>query len=90
MYFFFLLCIVTEYKANFLSRVSVLSQNNRMMSNMVAPPHPAEDKLLAEVQVFTLVSHLFWTLWSIVQSQVSTIPFGYTVSRIHYRFDCMC
>ncbi|XP_069989201.1 choline/ethanolamine kinase [Penaeus vannamei] len=74
-----------------ISSVSVLSQNNRMMSNMAAPPHPAEDKLLAEVQVFTLVSHLFWTLWSIVQSQVSTIPFGYTdyaiVRMEHYLED---
>ncbi|KAF0287299.1 Choline/ethanolamine kinase [Amphibalanus amphitrite] len=36
-----------------------------------------EERLLEEVRVFTLASHLFWTLWSIVNAPVSTIPFGY-------------
>ena len=38
-----------------------------------------EEKLLEEVRVFTLASHLFWTLWSIVNAPVSTIAFGYWV-----------
>lgn len=33
--------------------------------------------LMHEVRVFTLVSHLFWTLWSIVNAETSKIPFGY-------------
>lgn len=45
--------------------------------NLLAQTQPIEDKILSEVHVFTLASHLFWCLWSIVQGQVSTIPFGY-------------
>ena len=41
-----------------------------------------EESLLEEVRVFTLASHLFWTLWSIVNAPVSTIPFGYWVSAL--------
>ncbi|CAL4121990.1 unnamed protein product, partial [Meganyctiphanes norvegica] len=36
-----------------------------------------ETKLLNEVLVFKLVSHLFWSLWSIVQGHITSIPFGY-------------
>ncbi|XP_071549990.1 choline/ethanolamine kinase isoform X2 [Panulirus ornatus] len=61
-----------------------------LVNHCVAPSHPAEDKLLQEVQVFTLASHLFWGLWSIVQGQVSTIPFGYldyAVTRMDHYFE---
>lgn len=30
---------------------------------------------------FTLASHFFWGLWSILQAKISTIEFGYLVSR---------
>uniref|UniRef100_H2ZLV2 ethanolamine kinase n=1 Tax=Ciona savignyi TaxID=51511 RepID=H2ZLV2_CIOSA len=33
--------------------------------------------LLDEIKRFTLLSHLFWTLWSVVQAQISDIGFGY-------------
>ncbi|XP_066580942.1 choline/ethanolamine kinase isoform X2 [Prorops nasuta] len=36
-----------------------------------------EDRLLKEIKVFTLASHLFWGLWSIVNAKLSQIPFGY-------------
>lgn len=36
-----------------------------------------ETKLLQEVLVFKLISHLFWSLWSIVQGHITSIPFGY-------------
>lgn len=29
---------------------------------------------------FTLASHFFWGLWSILQAKISTIEFGYLVS----------
>uniref|UniRef100_A0A0P4WCJ0 Choline/ethanolamine kinase n=1 Tax=Scylla olivacea TaxID=85551 RepID=A0A0P4WCJ0_SCYOL len=54
------------------------------------PSHPAEETLLQEVAAFTPASHLFWALWSIVQSQVSTIPFGYmeyAVTRMDHYFE---
>ncbi|XP_013177001.1 PREDICTED: choline/ethanolamine kinase isoform X1 [Papilio xuthus] len=33
--------------------------------------------LLTEVEAFALASHLFWSLWSIVNASKSQIPFGY-------------
>ncbi|XP_076310732.1 choline kinase alpha-like isoform X2 [Tachypleus tridentatus] len=38
-----------------------------------------QDEILREVQVFSLASHLFWTLWSISSGYCSTIRFGYWV-----------
>ncbi|KAI4454739.1 choline/ethanoalamine kinase [Holotrichia oblita] len=38
-------------------------------------------KLLREVEVFTMATHFFWGLWSIVNAGTSVIPFGYWVSR---------
>ncbi|XP_063991795.1 choline/ethanolamine kinase isoform X1 [Diachasmimorpha longicaudata] len=35
-----------------------------------------EEKLLDEIKVFTMISHLLWGLWGIVNSN-SQIPFGY-------------
>ncbi|XP_066959983.1 choline/ethanolamine kinase isoform X3 [Macrobrachium rosenbergii] len=63
-----------------LRSMSVNCNNNTITQPNVSyspPSHPAEEKILSEVQVFTLAAHLFWSLWSIVQGQVSTIPFGY-------------
>ncbi|KAF2881439.1 hypothetical protein ILUMI_24725 [Ignelater luminosus] len=34
-------------------------------------------KVLEEVEVFTLASHFFWALWAIVNTKTSQIPFGY-------------
>ncbi|XP_044579530.1 choline kinase alpha isoform X2 [Cotesia glomerata] len=36
-----------------------------------------ENRLMEEVKVFTLASHLFWGLWSVVNAGHSSIPFGY-------------
>ena len=55
------------------------SESHPQQSVSAPPSHPAEETLLQEVAAFTPASHLFWALWSIVQSQVSTIPFGYMV-----------
>ncbi|XP_028034967.1 choline/ethanolamine kinase isoform X1 [Bombyx mandarina] len=44
------------------------------------PQEPSIDDvnhLLNEVEAFALASHLFWTLWSIVNASKSQIPFGY-------------
>ncbi|XP_046383103.1 choline/ethanolamine kinase-like isoform X2 [Ischnura elegans] len=35
------------------------------------------EQVMAEVQVFTMASHLFWGLWSLVNAKISQIPFGY-------------
>ncbi|XP_017775246.1 PREDICTED: choline/ethanolamine kinase isoform X2 [Nicrophorus vespilloides] len=34
-------------------------------------------QVMREVKVFSLASHFFWTLWSIVNAETSKIPFGY-------------
>ncbi|KAJ8928930.1 hypothetical protein NQ314_018438 [Rhamnusium bicolor] len=34
-------------------------------------------KVLREVEVFTLASHFFWSLWGVVNAGTSKIPFGY-------------
>ncbi|KAM3832727.1 choline/ethanolamine kinase isoform 2-T2 [Vipera latastei] len=36
-----------------------------------------EAKMLLEISRFTLASHFFWGLWSILQAKISTIEFGY-------------
>jgi len=36
-----------------------------------------EEHIVKEVQAFTLASHFFWSLWAVVNAQVSKIPFGY-------------
>ncbi len=35
------------------------------------------EALLLEVDAYRLMSHFFWGLWSVVQSQMSNINFGY-------------
>nr|XP_012154098.1 PREDICTED: choline kinase alpha-like [Megachile rotundata]XP_012154100.1 PREDICTED: choline kinase alpha-like [Megachile rotundata] len=40
---------------------------------------------MTEIKIFSLASHLFWGLWSIVNAKLSEIPFGYwdyAVSRL--------
>ncbi|CAH1787263.1 unnamed protein product [Owenia fusiformis] len=36
-----------------------------------------EEKMLLEVNTYALASHFMWTLWSIVQTRISHIQFGY-------------
>ncbi|NWS01559.1 CHKA kinase, partial [Motacilla alba] len=36
-----------------------------------------EEEMLREIERFTLASHFFWGLWSVVQAKISTIRFGY-------------
>lgn len=38
------------------------------------------DLILNEVQHFILASHLFWGIWSVVNSRISKITFGYKVN----------
>ncbi|XP_026313885.1 choline/ethanolamine kinase isoform X2 [Hyposmocoma kahamanoa] len=42
---------------------------------LVSPSIDAVNKLLNEVEAFTLASHLFWALWSIINASKSQIPF---------------
>lgn len=38
-----------------------------------------EERIMMEIKIFSLASHLFWSLWSIVNAKLSQIPFGYWV-----------
>lgn len=38
-----------------------------------------EERVMMEVRVFSLASHLLWGLWGIVNAKLSQIPFGYWV-----------
>lgn len=40
------------------------------------------EKVLEEVEVFTLGCHMLWSLWSVVNADISQITFGYWVSFI--------
>ena len=39
-----------------------------------------EEALLIETTYGALFSHLWWTLWALIQSQISSIDFGFIVS----------
>uniref|UniRef100_A0A3Q3J0G5 Ethanolamine kinase n=1 Tax=Monopterus albus TaxID=43700 RepID=A0A3Q3J0G5_MONAL len=45
-----------------------------------------KEELCVEVNRFSLASHFFWGLWSIIQAQLSTIEFGY-LEYAQARFD---
>lgn len=38
-----------------------------------------EEALLIETTYGALLSHLWWTLWALIQSQISSIDFGFIV-----------
>ncbi|KAJ0183016.1 hypothetical protein K1T71_000992 [Dendrolimus kikuchii] len=52
---------------------------------LLAPSIDDVNQLLNEVEAFAMVSHLFWSLWSLVNASKSKIPFGYweyAISRL--------
>lgn len=61
-----------EYRMNFADADDNFLQTNPLFD---------EDHIVKEVEAFTLASHFFWSLWAIVNAQVSRIPFGYWVGR---------
>lgn len=39
---------------------------------------------MMELRIFSLATHLFWGLWSVVNAKLSQIPFGYWVRILSY------
>lgn len=39
---------------------------------------------MMELRIFSLATHLFWGLWSVVNAKLSQIPFGYWVCILSY------
>ncbi|OMH81899.1 putative ethanolamine kinase A [Zancudomyces culisetae] len=52
-----------------------LSSYHEIAESQVDPA--SVDKLITEVSVFTLASHLYWGLWSLLQASISDINFDY-------------
>ncbi|KAF4071989.1 hypothetical protein AMELA_G00269210 [Ameiurus melas] len=44
------------------------------------------ERMIVEANRFSLASHFFWGLWSIIQARISTIEFGY-MDYAQHRFD---
>jgi len=51
--------------------------NENLLHNQTCPSEQDIESLLKEAQCFTLVSHIFWGLWGIIQHQQSNINFNY-------------
>jgi len=45
----------------------------------VAAAAAAEEAVLLEANAYALASHFLWALWSVIQSNISTIQFAYLV-----------
>ncbi|KAG8224240.1 hypothetical protein J437_LFUL001619 [Ladona fulva] len=59
------------------SYLQTLRKNKKHLQQAASGIEEEAEQILKEVQIFTMVSHLFWGLWSIVNAKVSQIPFGY-------------
>lgn len=59
------------------------SQRLHFIENYLSETGSAQSaqSLLAEIRTYSLASHLFWGLWSIVNAGSSQITFGYWVSE---------
>ncbi|XP_057692229.1 choline kinase alpha isoform X2 [Corythoichthys intestinalis] len=47
-----------------------------------------KEELYIEVNRFSLASHFFWGLWSIIQARLSTIKFGYLAAVTKSDYSC--
>ncbi|ODN04629.1 Choline/ethanolamine kinase [Orchesella cincta] len=57
-----------EYKVNFADVDDEFLRTSTLFD---------EEHIIKEAEAFALASHFFWSLWAIVNAQVSKIPFGY-------------
>ncbi|XP_065341462.1 choline/ethanolamine kinase-like isoform X2 [Cloeon dipterum] len=80
----------TEQQLNFvrayLATLHAESSTCRTAPSDLSVRANEEQAVLKEVHAFTLASHFFWGLWSLVNSKVSQIPFGY-LEYSNARFD---
>uniref|UniRef100_A0A1B6CGP1 Choline/ethanolamine kinase n=1 Tax=Clastoptera arizonana TaxID=38151 RepID=A0A1B6CGP1_9HEMI len=65
-------------KENYPSRSQMVTFLERYISHFGQTSGPVNyDAIITEIQHFTMASHLFWGMWSIVSAKRSHIPFGY-------------
>uniref|UniRef100_A0A3B5A299 ethanolamine kinase n=1 Tax=Stegastes partitus TaxID=144197 RepID=A0A3B5A299_9TELE len=66
---------------------SYLRESDRGFDNLSEEDQTkVKEELYVEVNRFSLASHFFWGLWSIIQARLSTIKFGY-LEYAQARFD---
>jgi len=53
------------------------TQMTQFITDYIGKGNESVQELVEEAHVFSLVSHLFWSLWSVLQAKKSTIGFGY-------------
>jgi len=70
---------VRMYIKTFLEQQKMQQENNGSSNekSVINEQHFQDSHILTEVAVFSLASHLLWTLWSLKQAQNSNIPFAY-------------
>lgn len=59
-----------------------LEEQNKYLPNPVKVNDELLQHLYKEANTFAMTSHFFWGLWSVVQTEISDIEFGYLVSAI--------
>lgn len=69
-------CPTLEQKEIFIKEYLKHYHSNHSEKD-VEPSIDDVNQLLSEVDAFALASHLFWSLWSVVNASKSQIPFGY-------------
>ena len=71
---------VRNYVDTFIEQQIISRENNGMETGELGSKRnrlSIEKSILQEISVFSLASHLLWTLWSLKQAQTSNIPFAY-------------
>ena len=67
---------VVTYLDTFREKQRQIQENNPVPGGQ-SQDTSSVSSVLREVEVFSLASHLLWTLWSLKQAQYSNIPFAY-------------
>ena len=68
---------VETYLATYREKQTQIEENNPVAGQTAGQESSSVNLVLREVEVFSLDSHLLWTLWSLKQAQNSNIPFAY-------------
>jgi len=70
---------VRMYVKTYLEQQQMQQENNgsSQQKGSINEKHFQESHILTEVAVYSLSSHLLWTLWCLKQAQNSNIPFAY-------------
>ena len=67
-----------SYLTTYTEKQREIQENNPGTGrDQTLEPQASVKEVLVEVAVFSLASHLLWTLWSLKQAQYSNIPFAY-------------